>query len=128
MDTELTVRQVSQMTGLSEHTLRYYERIGLILPVDRAGNGHRRYSQQDIEWIHFVRRLRSAGMPIAIVQHYVALQRQGSATVDKRLELLKAHRHSVQQQIQELSEHLDLIEYKIEYYATIENADEDACP
>jgi len=128
MDIELTVRQVAQMTGLSEHTLRYYERSGLIPPVDRAGNGHRRYSQQDIEWIQFVRRLRSAGMSIAIVQRYVALQRQGSATRDERLELLKAHRQSVQQQIEELLEHLALIEHKIAYYTTLENQDDVDCP
>ncbi len=128
MDTELTVQQVAQITGVSEHTLRYYERIGLILPVDRAGNGHRRYTQEDIEWITFVRRLRSAGMPIATVQHYVGLQRQGGATLSQRLELLKAHRDAVRQQIQKLSEHLDLIERKIEYYTGLENPDQDACP
>ena len=128
MEIELTVQQVAQMTGLSEHTLRYYERSGLIPPVGRAGNGHRRYSQQDIEWVQFVRRLRAAGMPIAGVQRYVALQRQGSATRGERLELLKAHRQSVQQQIEELLEHLALIEHKITYYTTLENPDDDACP
>jgi DNA-binding transcriptional MerR regulator len=128
METERTIQQVAEQTGLSEHTLRYYERIGLITPIDRASNGHRRYSEDDIGWINFVRRLRSAGMPIAAVQHYVELQRQGSATLAARLELLKAHRRAVRQQIQELTEHLDVIEYKIQYYSELENPDEDACP
>ncbi len=55
METELTVQQVSEKTGLSEHTLRYYERIGLITPIHRASNGHRRYSEEDVEGINFVR-------------------------------------------------------------------------
>lgn len=128
MDTELTVQQVAQKTGLSEHTLRYYERIGLLMPVDRAANGHRRYSEEDMDWIRFIRRLRSAGMPIAAVQNYVALQRRGGATLSQRLELLKAHRQAVQQQIRELSEHLTVLDRKIEYYTSLENPDDDACP
>ena len=126
--TELTIQQVAEQTGLSEHTLRYYERIGLIEPVHRATNGHRRYSEDDVGWIIFVKRLRSAGMPISTAQHYVELQRQGSATLGERLELLKAHRHAVQQQIEELSEHLALIESKVQYYSKLEDPDKDACP
>jgi DNA-binding transcriptional MerR regulator len=128
METELTVQQVAEQTGLSEHTLRYYERIELVSPVHRASNGHRRYSENDVRWITFVKRLRSAGMPISTVQHYIELQRQGSATVTERLELLKAHRHAVQQQIQELTGHLAVIERKIQYYVELENPDEDTCP
>lgn len=128
METELTVQQVAKRTGLSEHTLRYYERIGLITPVHRASNGHRRYTENDVRWITFVKRLRSAGMSISTTQHYVELQRQGSAALAERLEFLKAHRHTVQQQIQELVEHLAVIEQKIRYYSELENPDEDTCP
>jgi len=128
METELTVQQVAEQTGLSEHTLRYYERIELVSPVQRAANGHRRYSENDVRWITFVKRLRSAGMPISTVQRYIELQRQGSATVVERLELLKAHRHTVQQQIQELTEHLAVIERKIQYYLELESPDADTCP
>ena len=128
VETEMAIQEAATRTGLSEHTLRYYERIGLITPVQRASNGHRRYSEEDIGWIHFVKRLRSAGMPISTVQHYVELQRQGGATLAARLELLEAHRRAVQQQIQELTEHLAVIEYKIQYYSQLEDPDEDACP
>jgi DNA-binding transcriptional MerR regulator len=128
METELTVQQVAQETGLSEHTLRYYERIGLIPPIHRAPNGHRRYTQEDVSWFNFVKRLRSAGMPIAQVQRYVMLQRHGSATLAERLEMLKAHRRAVQQQVDELTEHLRLLDGKIEYYTHLEDPDDDACP
>ena len=128
METELTVQQVAEKTGLSEHTLRYYERVGLIPPIQRASNGHRRYTEEDIGWLNFVRRLRSAGMPIAQVQRYVMLQRQGGSTLAERLEMLKEHRRAVQQQIDELSEHLQVLDYKIEYYSELKDPDDDECP
>jgi DNA-binding transcriptional MerR regulator len=128
MDTELTVQQVVQETGLSEHTLRYYERVGLIPPIRRASNGHRRYTEEDIGWFNFVKRLRSAGMPIAQVQRYVVLQRQGGSTLVERLEMLKEHRRAVQQQVDELIEHLQVLDAKIEYYSNLEDPDDDACP
>jgi DNA-binding transcriptional MerR regulator len=128
VDTQLTIQQVSERTGLSEHTLRYYERIGLVAPIHRASNGHRRYSESDVGWINFINRLRSAGMPISTTQHYVRLQRKGSATLTERLELLKAHRRAVQQQIQELTEHLAVIEGKVRYYSNLEKPEDDACP
>ena len=66
MGTDLTIQQVAALTQLSEHTLRYYERIGLLDPVNRASSGHRRYSTGDIAWIEFLTRLRTTGMPIAL--------------------------------------------------------------
>ena len=77
MDAELTIQEAAAETGLSIHTLRYYERIGLIHPVDRATNGHRRYTPGDLGWIDLLKRLRATGMPIQRMQQYAALQRQG---------------------------------------------------
>ena len=128
METELTVQQVAEKTGLSEHTLRYYERVGLIPPIQRASNGHRRYTDEDIGWLNFVKRLRSAGMPIAQVQRYVMLQQQGGSTLAERLDMLREHRRAVQQQIDELSEHLQVLDYKIEYYSELKDPDDDECP
>ncbi len=65
MKFERTIQQIAKETNLSRHTLRYYERIGLILDVDRAPNGHRRYSDDDIEWIAFLKQLKATGMPLA---------------------------------------------------------------
>ena len=75
METELTIQQVATLTGLSVHTLRYYERNGLLEPVNRATNGHRRYRTEDITRIEFLTRLRTTGMPIRQMQQFARLYR-----------------------------------------------------
>lgn len=112
----LTIQQVADATGLTVHTLRYYERIGLIHPIQRAGNTHRRYSTGDIGWIDFLNKLRATGMSIQQMQAYAALQRQGDKTLPERLEMLKTHRRQVEAHITALNEHLKIIHYKIEVY------------
>jgi DNA-binding transcriptional MerR regulator len=115
----LTIRQAAEITGLSVHTLRYYEQIGLIHPIDRADNTHRRYSQEDIDWIEFLKKLRATGMSIQDMQIYAELQRQGDVTLPERVEMLKTLQQDVEAHLQELNEHLDLIRYKIAYYSDI---------
>lgn len=115
----LTIRQAAEITGLSVHTLRYYEQIGLIHPIDRADNTHRRYTQEDIDWIEFLKKLRATGMSIQDMQIYAELQRQGNVTLPERVEMLKTLQQGVEAHIQELNEHLDLIRYKIAYYSDI---------
>ncbi|HVU10850.1 MAG TPA: MerR family transcriptional regulator [Phototrophicaceae bacterium] len=112
----LTIQQVSEITGLSVHTLRYYERIGLIYPIDRAQNTHRRYSSDDLGWIDFLLKLRATGMSIQDMQRYAELQCEGEHTLPERLEMMKAHRLKVEGQMRELQEHLDLICSKIGFY------------
>ncbi len=122
MDTKngnLTIQQVAEATRLSVHTLRYYERIGLIHPIDRAGNTHRRYTDDDIGWIEFLMKLRATGMSIQDMQVYAQLQRQGDDTLPERLAMLKKLQHEVEAHIDELNEHLKLIRYKVEYYGEI---------
>ena len=118
-DERLTIQQVAEQTGLSVHTLRYYERIGLIHPIERADNSHRRYSLDDVGWIDFLMKLRATGMTIQQMQAYAELQRQGDVTVSQRLEMLQEHRCLVEEQIAILQEHLKLIYYKIEVYGEI---------
>src|SRR5262249_25479639 len=120
--------QVAEVTGLSVHTLRYYERIGLIHPIGRAENTHRRYSTDDTGWIDFMTKLRNAGMSIQQMQAYSELQRMGDATLPDRLAMLRAHRSKVLAQIDELNEHLNLINYKIDVYQEIvEQGTPEAC-
>src|SRR5688500_17882281 len=116
-DDTLTIQQAAEATGLSEYTLRYYERIGLVHPIGRAGNGHRRYSQDDVGWIGFLTQLRATGMSIQQMQCYAELQRQGDASLPERVEMLKAHQAQVEAQVEVLCEHLKLISYKIEVYS-----------
>lgn len=113
---KFTIQQVAEATGLSVYALRYYERIGLIHPIDRAENTHRRYSAQDIGWIEFLIKLRATGMSIQQMLAYAELQRQGDKTLPERLAILKAHRRKVEAHMEELQEHLKLICYKIEVY------------
>jgi DNA-binding transcriptional MerR regulator len=115
----LTIQQVAEATGLSVHTLRYYERIGLIHPIGRAENTHRRYSDDDIGWINFLNKLRAIGMPIQQMQAYAELQRLGDVSLPERVEMLKELRQNVETHIDELQEHLKLIYYKIDIYQTI---------
>lgn len=119
-DTELTIQQVAESIGLSEHTLRYYERIGLLDPVGRATSGHRRYAAEDIAWLEFLLRLRATGMPIRQMRRYADLRRQGPTTVGERRALLEAHQRQVRQQLAELRANLRIVEAKIAQYKTME--------
>lgn len=117
---ELTIQQVAAETGVSNHTLRYYERIGLILDVNRAPNGHRRYNRHDIEWIAFLKQLKATGMPLVKMQKFAKLRRQGNSTTKQRREMLEAHRKTIVQQMQMLNDCLTAIDYKIERHRRTE--------
>jgi DNA-binding transcriptional MerR regulator len=112
----LTIQEVSEATGLSTHALRYYERIGLIHPIEREENTRRLYTEDDIGWIDFLLKLRATGMSIKEMQKYAELQRQGDVTLPERVEMLKSLRDNVDARMSELNEHLKLICYKIEFY------------
>ena len=116
---KLTIQQVTKATGLSAHTLRYYERIGLIHPIEREENTRRRYTADDLGWIDFLLKLRATGMSIKDMQKYAELQRQGDETLPERLEMLKSLRDKVETHMAELNEHLNLIHYKIDIYQKI---------
>jgi DNA-binding transcriptional MerR regulator len=114
---ELTIAEVAERTGLTRHTLRYYERDGLMLDVGRAGSGHRRYSERDLGWIELITKLRATGMPIREVRRYAELVRAGDGNEDGRLALLRAHRERVRVQLDTMAAYLDAIDMKISYYA-----------
>lgn len=116
----MPIGQFAARTGLSAHTLRYYERIGLLDPVDRAPSGHRRYSAGDLAWVAFLTRLRATGMPIRQMQRFAMLRRQGEDTLRERRELLEAHERSVRTRVGELEADLAAITAKLDHYATLE--------
>ena len=117
IDQRLSIAQVADATGLSTHALRYYERAGLMLePVDRASSSHRRYSVGDVNWVEFLTKLRSTGMPIATVREYADLVRHGDSTTEDRLELLGRHRIAVLAQLDEITRSLAAIDKKIALY------------
>lgn len=120
MEPELTIQQVAAATGLTVHTLRYYERCHLIAAVNRAANGHRRYGARDVRWVEFLTRLRRTGMPIRQLQQYANLVRQHPNGLQERRQILEAHREAVAAQITELQDNLAVIDWKIQHYSDIE--------
>ena len=113
---ELTIAQAAAEAGVSAHTLRYYERVGLLTPIERNGSGHRRFTSEDVEWVVVVTKLRATGMPIRRIREYAELVREGEGNEDERLALLEAHRADVRRQLREVRKNLELIEYKINLY------------
>jgi DNA-binding transcriptional MerR regulator len=118
--TSFTIQEAAEQTGLTVHTLRYYERIGLVMPVGRAANGHRRYSQQDIYLIQTLYCWLQTGMPLVDIQSYVKLMQEGDSTVRERRALLEAHRQTLVSQIDKLQATLQLIDFKIQRCDEIE--------
>jgi DNA-binding transcriptional MerR regulator len=113
----LTISDAAEATGLSTHTLRYYERAGLMLdPVERAPSSHRRYTEAEIRWVTLLTRLRATGMPIRRIREYADLVRAGNGNEEERLALLEAHRDAVLEQLDAMRRNLEAIEYKIEIY------------
>lgn len=121
MEKLLTIRQVAAVTGLSVHTLRYYESLGLLCSIDRNENGYRCYSSADITWIEFLTRLKATGMSIAKMLEIAELRRQGDSTLTARRILLEAHYKEVQKNMLELQNNLNLLADKIVTYKEMEN-------
>lgn len=116
----LTIAEAAERTGLTAHTLRYYERDGLMLAeIGRSATGHRRYTDQDLTWIEMVTRLRSTGMPMRDVRRYAAMVRDGAGNEAERLDLLREHRAEVLAQLAEVQEHLGAIDRKIGIYTDL---------
>lgn len=115
-DTSLTIAEAATQAGVSVHTLRYYERAGLLTPIERNGSGHRRFTPEDVEWIVVCTRLRATGMPIRRIRDYAELVREGDGNEADRLALLEAHREEVRERLAEVSRNLELIDYKIGFY------------
>jgi len=120
--TQITIAEAAERCGLSAHTLRYYERIGLIHPVGRGQNGHRRYGRDDIEWLDFLIKLRTTDMPIRQMVEYAGLVREGPQTASRRRAMLEAHREALRERIEELEETAGVIDRKIETYTEMESS------
>lgn len=114
-----SIAEAAEATGLTPHTLRYYERDGLLLDaVERASSGHRRYTEADLGWLILLSRLRATGMPIREIREYAALVRRGDGTERERLAILQGHRDRVLTELAQVQEHLTAIEGKIALYRT----------
>jgi DNA-binding transcriptional MerR regulator len=112
----MKIAEVSEQYGISSDTLRYYERIGLIPPVNRNESGIRDYDELDIRRVEFIKCMRSAGLPIDVLIEYVGLVQQGDGTIEARKEILKEQRKQLAARMKEMQKTLDLLDHKIEVY------------
>lgn len=110
------IAEVAEETGLTAHTLRYYEKESLVPEVPRDTGGRRRYSDSHLKILKFVNALRATGMPIREVKRYLVLYESGAHTFDERLALLRSHREVVKEQLKSVKANLSIIDLKISSY------------
>ena len=112
----MKIAEVSERYGLSTDTLRYYERVGLIPPVNRNDSGIRDYNELDLRRVDFIKCMRSAGLPVEILIEYVALVQQGDKTIEARKYILIEQRKLLVDRMNEMHKTLDILDHKIEVY------------
>lgn len=111
-----TIRQVSDLTGLSASTLRYYEAERLLQPVQRNSSNRRMYGEGDMDWLSLISCLKNTGMPIQNIRRFVALCGQGDSTLQERYRIVLSHKRATEQHIADLQKELAHINYKAAYY------------
>jgi len=112
----VNIAEFAKRCGLNAHTLRYYERIGLLGQVTRQANGHRSFGPRDVEWVEFLHRLRSTGMGIAEMLRYAELRAQGDATLAERKAMLEQHADVIAAVLRAQQAHLKVVRQKIVIY------------
>lgn len=112
----MTIKEVSQKYNVSQDTLRYYERVGMIPPVTRSKSGIRDYSDEDLGWVELAICMRSAGLPVEVMIEYLHLYQQGDSTIAQRLDLLKNQLSALQEQRNQIDETIERLSYKVSKY------------
>ena len=111
-----SIQDVSKKTGLTAHTLRYYEKEGLISGVGRSQGGFRQYTDEDLERLGLICCLKNTGMSIQEIARFVKLTHEGEHTLEERVELLRAHREQVLERIAEMQKHLEKVTWKLDFF------------
>lgn len=117
-----TVGEVAKRIGVAPSTLRYYDKEGLLPFVERSGGGIRMFKDDDFEWFSIIECLKETGMPIKEIKKFVDWCREGDSTIEQRLELIDRQRDAVIEQMKELEQTLDTLNYKKWYYETAKEA------
>jgi DNA-binding transcriptional MerR regulator len=112
----MKIAEVSEQYGLSSDTLRYYERVGLLPPVNRSKSGIRDYNELDLRRVDFIKCMRSAGLPVEVLTHYMELVQQGDETIEARKEILVEQRDLLAARMEEMQKTLDRLNYKVDVY------------
>ena len=114
----MTIREVSEKYELTQDTLRYYERMGMIPPLTRNASGIRDYTEEDLAWVGLAKCMRAAGLPVEAMAEYVRLTQQGDSTIEDRLKLLQGQREELLKKREQIDVMLNRLEQKIERYET----------
>ena len=112
-----TIQDVSEKTGLTAHTLRYYEKEGLLTGVERSRGGFRQYSDEDLERLGLICCLKNTGMSLQEIARFVALTNEGEQTLRERVEMLREHRESVIARMDEMQRYLDKVTWKLNFFS-----------
>lgn len=118
----MNVKDFAGRVGISPHTVRYYESVGLLRDVRRLPNGHRYFSDRDIEWISFVQRLKETGMPLAKIRQYAELRAKGDSTLRVRQSLLEDHARWLEDKLTAQQRHLLTLNEKIDWYRSLKTS------
>ena len=111
-----TIQEAAEEMHVSAHTLRYYEKIGLLRSIQRGENGRRNYTEEDMGWVYWLKLLRESGMSIRTMKRFVEITRAGDHTIDERCAMLEEHRNQLRAQIGKLQGYLEILEQKVEFY------------
>ena len=114
-----TIGQVAKKMGLTAHTLRYYEKEGLLPFIKKNGSGLRVFSDNDIGWLELIECLKGTGMSLKGIKQYIDWYIEGDSTLEKRLEMFKQQKINLDEQMLQLQQHMEKINYKIAYYSEI---------
>lgn len=112
----MTIAEVGKKYELTPDTIRYYERIGLLPPVNRNSSGNRDFTENDCNWVNFIKCMRHAGLSIECLIEYVSMFQKGDSTISARKELLIEQEKKLEQRVLDMQETLSLLRYKIESY------------
>ena len=112
-----SIQDMSKKTGLSTHTLRYYEKEGLLPKVERSPGGFRQYTDADLDALRLICHLKNTGMSLQEITRFMKLTHEGDQTLSQRVELLREHRDRVIARMEEMQQHLDKVTRKLKYYS-----------
>ncbi|HWR08619.1 MerR family transcriptional regulator [Sporomusa sp.] len=116
----VSIKQFAQESGVSEHTLRFYEKEGILPFVKRNEHGNRIYDEQNFEWIYFITSLRETGMPLSEIKRYAELFKQGDSTIPERKLMMLEHKKKAEEQLAQILKHMERINYKLALYDVME--------
>ncbi len=119
-----SIKDISEKTGINAHTLRYYEKEGLLPEIRRTKGGIRCYTDEDIEVLDLICCLKKTGLPLKEIKTFIQLSRQGSSTLKERCDILRTQQQSVRQQIEELNQYLEKVTWKLDFFTSLMEEEE----